>query len=216
VAPGAGGPPIITTGADVGRIARETARGGSRIPPPIIGDWVELGFASDALATDALVALGVSPPPTTFSHETVSPVGQPSRSVTVVALGAPQVRQVVATARWTSGPDFSFTARGRRFDATVLMGPGGDFLSNEVAYRTQRLLAASASPQAPQSFHVHTPGGGTVGATGGPTPGRARTRLANLVTTLRAIIAAFGRTLLARSAPTPPASSSGTPTRRTP
>jgi len=183
----------------------------------VIGDWVELGFASDALASSALAALGVSPLPTAFSHETVSPVGQRARPVTVVTLAPQQIRQVVATAHWTTGPDFSFTARGQGFTATLLRGPGGDFLSNEVAYRTQRLLGASASPRAPQSFHVHTPGGGTVGATGGPTLRQAQTRLANLVTTLRSIIASFGRTLLARSAPPPPPTSTlGTRTRRTP
>jgi hypothetical protein len=219
VAAGPSGPPIITTGADVAGIARETARGGPRAAQVTIGDWVDVGFATDALATAVLSALGVSRPATSFPRQTMTPAAasggrQPSsRLVSVVRLTGQQVALVSATARWAAGADISFTLGSHKFDATVLAGPGGDFLSNEIAYRTQRLLGASASPRAPQSFHVHTPSGGTVGVTSGASLAHARTRLANLVTNLRGIIAAFGRRLLARSTAAQPPSTSTSTTR---
>lgn len=189
---GPAGPPVITTAANVGQIARETGQRPG-LPQPRIGDWVDVGFASDAVATSVLTALGVASPPRRFERRALS-----SRTVSVVRLTGQQVAQLVATARWTSGADVSFTVGRRSFAATILAGPGGDFLSNEVAYRTQRLLGAVPLPNGPESFHIHTPAGGTVGSTGGPTTAQARTRLANLVTTLRGIIASFARTLVAR------------------
>jgi hypothetical protein len=41
------------------------------------------------------------------------------------------------------------------FDADVVNGPGGSFLSNEVSYRMLRLIRQQTSGAA--SFHVHTP-----------------------------------------------------------
>jgi pyrrolidone-carboxylate peptidase len=42
-------------------------------------------------------------------------------------------------------------------DALAVAGSGGGFLSNEIAYRNTRLLAAQADPTATLGGHVHTP-----------------------------------------------------------
>lgn len=50
-----------------------------------------------------------------------------------------------------------FSVGGQRFEGAIRRGPGGNFLSNEIAYRTQRQLGVDRDPDgAPQSFHVHT------------------------------------------------------------
>jgi hypothetical protein len=53
-------------------------------------------------------------------------------------------------------PGITFSAGGKSFAAEIERGPGGSFLSNEISYRTQRLLRQQGSKA--QSFHVHTAG----------------------------------------------------------
>lgn len=50
--------------------------------------------------------------------------------------------------------------------ADIVEGPGGSFLSNEVAYRTQRALGVGLNPRAPASFHVHTEGAPSIASPG--------------------------------------------------
>jgi len=79
----------------------------------------------------------------------------------VLHVTQPDVTAAIAGGSYIEGADsrdthMRFTANGETFVAEIVSGPGGSFLSNEVAYRTQRQLAASDSSAT--SFHVHTPG----------------------------------------------------------
>jgi hypothetical protein len=54
------------------------------------------------------------------------------------------------------GITFRAGGEGEPFQAVVLSGPGGDFLSNEVSFRILRLLLEQQRQDIP-SFHVHVP-----------------------------------------------------------
>lgn len=51
-------------------------------------------------------------------------------------------------------PAVTFTIGSESFTATLVGGPGGNFLSNEVGYRTERTLSETGSSA--DSFHIHT------------------------------------------------------------
>jgi hypothetical protein len=69
-----------------------------------------------------------------------------------------------------SGTSITFTVGTQTFTANVVQGPGGNFLSNEISFRMQRLLGAPTGPASPISFHTHVQGGNTI-----PDSGAART-----------------------------------------
>jgi Domain of unknown function (DUF4157) len=137
------GPAIIEAPSPVGDIARETAspaRGGTPgVPQPTIGTDVSFRFASATAANAALTALGQA-------------TGSDAE-VTISDVTA--LQQIIRTmTRAANGTDISFQAGGHTFQATVLSGPGGNFLSNEVSYRVLRLLGEQNRLDLP-SFHVH-------------------------------------------------------------
>ena len=194
-----GGPAIIESNADVSGIAQETAgrtrRGLPTIQQPSIGRDITLRFANTNDAQRALSALGLT---------------QIASSNRVTISDVTAIRRIInTTQRVTNGrvptPDIRFRAGGQRFQATLLSGPGGSFLSNEVSFRTQRELRNRGSQA--RSFHVHTPEGGRIPQST-RTPQERRTRLATLsnarnvantlIATLRRMIRAIGQRILTR------------------
>jgi hypothetical protein len=144
-AAGAGvGPVIIETPAPVEDIARETAQPATKKQPailqPTIGTAIEFRFASATRADQALQALKLP-----LQHRATVSIDDVSA-----------LRQIVSTMQRTAnGFGISFDVGKEKFQASVLSGPGGDFLSNEVSFRALRLLAQS-SASGVTSFHVHT------------------------------------------------------------
>ena len=139
------GPAIIETPAPIEDIARDTAqparRGAPAVAQPAIGTDVTFRFPTAGTADRALTALGLSP------------LGR--REVTVSDPSAMQ-QIIVTMQRAANGTDISFQAGGQTFQASVLSGPGGSFLSNEVSFRVLRLLREQQRQDLP-SFHVHVP-----------------------------------------------------------
>jgi hypothetical protein len=172
---------IIETGANVDAIAGETTGGG--IPAAIVRNKVTLRFPGAPQADAALQALG-----------------QPTQGTADVEIDdAAAVRQIVSTMR--AGPtnvQITWTVSGTNFIASVISGPGGNFLSNEISFRVLRLLANTPGASGVRSFHVHTQRGtAQLGGVIPPAAGTARTQaiaVANrvrttLITTLQRIVA---------------------------
>ena len=95
--------------------------------------------------------------------------------------------------------DIQITLNNTQFRATILGGPGGSFLSNEVAFRTQRQLQQQGSSAT--SFHTHVPPADAAGKSilqSGTKKARrtalwsARKTVNRLVTTMKRIIRAVG------------------------
>jgi hypothetical protein len=137
-------------------------------------------------------------------------VGQPPASGTrVVIEDVTVLRRIISgMQRSTADPTrISFQLGQQRFDATVIEGPGGSFLSNEVSFRALRALGAARSPRDPISFHVHTQGGETI-PQDSSTPqarkqqreavGRASGVRSHLIETLRSIVRSTVRVILNR------------------
>jgi hypothetical protein len=190
---GSGGPRIIEAPAPLETIAAETEKKtGSTVSvqKPTFGNDIALGFHSAAAANAARAELKM---PASSSSE-------------LVIDDQATVRQIMSTARTAlaSAIHFQVVSKGKIHEADLLRGPGGDFLSNEVSYRAQRLLLESKSPRNPISFHTHVPG------TGEPLPedarsvkgkevlARAKELKDRIITTLRSMIAAVARVVAHR------------------
>lgn len=190
-----GGPPMRETRADVTGIAQDTqgkARGHiPAVQQPTIGRKITLRFQSRQAASQALQALGLS---------------QAHTGSVVTISDEAALRTIMRGASHLSGlssqsANFSFSVGTTAYNATLLSGPGGRFLSNEIAYRMQRELRKQSS--AARSFHVHTPEGNLIpqGASKHATQQAltgARTTLLTLIATLRRIVLALARRVLAR------------------
>ena len=50
----------------------------------------------------------------------------------------------------------TFRVGNQHFQARILRGPGGRFLSNEVSFRVLRIMAQNPRGRLSTSFHVHT------------------------------------------------------------
>lgn len=188
------GEAIIESNAPVGQIATDTTDTTHGVNTPAIGPpgttvpaSVTLRFNTPAEAQRAATMLGVTP----------APQGGDLELATAAA-----VRQVISgtTAR-VSGQEerirFSLpnpAAPGAvQFNALVLSGPGGSFLSNEVSYRTQRLLQQRRGSSAPLSFHVHTQ------AADESSPANSAAVRTNTIATLRRVIRATGLEIVRRN-----------------
>jgi hypothetical protein len=183
------GPALIEVPSPVEKIAQETARPATRqapaIPQPTIGTDVTFQFASVAAANSALTALGQKT--SSESQVTISDVTA--------------LKQIISTMqRDVTGTDISFEAGGNKFRASVLSGPGGNFLSNEVSFRVLRLLGEQNRLDLP-SFHVHVQRALQSGGTIPQAPGAARRQAVSeargvrdrLVETLKRMISAVVR-----------------------
>jgi pyrrolidone-carboxylate peptidase len=140
---------IIEAGPNID-LGATVAEAGAALPSgqaPTIGDEVTLRFPSVEEADRALRALGL-----------------PRQGRADVSISRAQaIRQITQTmVAGVQGPGFTFRAGAETFQAVVVEGPGGDFLSNEVSFRVLRYLAAHNA--AATSFHVHVPRGTSSGA----------------------------------------------------
>lgn len=197
------GPAIIETQAPLEAIAQETAlsarQGRAGIPQPKIGTDVTLRFPTTTIADQALTALGLPQ--------------SGNRDAIIADVSA--LRQIIATMqRASNGIDISFQAGGQNFQAAVVSGPGGNFLSNEVSFRMLRLLGEQKRLDI-TSFHVHVPR--ALPKVGGRIPQDTSTRTARsarrrfirfatrtrdrIIVTLRRMIQAVARRIAARPNP---------------
>lgn len=140
------GPALLEAQGNLQEIARSAG-----VAPDRIDTEVQLDFIEAAEADRALRALGLAT--------------QGQQVVTISDM--PALRQIAQTMeRSAQGGGVTFrSSNGQAFQAIILRGPGGSFLSNEVSYRVLRLLGQQPGGSAATSFHVHTPRGTTaVGA----------------------------------------------------
>lgn len=190
---GTEGPRIIEAPAPIEAIATETEQktGGSvSVQKPTFGNDIELKFHSASEANKARAELKMPA----------------SNSANLVIDDQAAVQQIISTAQIALGPaiHFQVVPKGAMHEADLLRGPGGDFLSNEVSYRAQRLLLESKSPRNPVSFHTHVPGTRELlpedpkSATGKDVMARAKELRDRLITTLRSMIAAVARVIAHR------------------
>ncbi|MBU6398883.1 MAG: DUF4157 domain-containing protein [Verrucomicrobia bacterium] len=198
---GTAGDAIIESNAPLDQIAADTEKKtgptAGRIPRPDIGEKIVFRFASSASAAAAVSALnGVVEDPRFPRDVTVSD------HKVIEAILASMVRQA-------NGTEIAFRVGTASFTATVVQGPGGNFLSNEVSYRMLRLLKQLNLPQAPVSFHVHTQGAAPIPQDTSTAEARkarataqasAGTLLNRLVQTLKGIIIATAKVILDRRA----------------
>jgi pyrrolidone-carboxylate peptidase len=192
-------PAIIETTADVAAIALATAgrtrRGLPAVQQPNIGRAVTLRFASLPAAQQAARALGL----TQAVHSRVLAIDDVRTLQAIIG----SMQRVLTRQGPTA--DIIFRAANQQFRATVLSGPGGSFLSNEISFRAQRELRRRGSSAT--SFHVHTPGGSAIPQdTSSRTARQTRTRALSaargvvntLIATLRRMIRAVGQRVLVR------------------
>lgn len=150
----------------------------SAAAPTDIGNDITFQFSSIQVANNALTALGLTANAT-------------SSTVAIDDISA--IRSIVASmTRAANGTDIIFTAGGNTFTATVVSGPGGNFLSNEVSFRVLRQLAAATATAGIPSMHVHTQTGSIIptGTARGAALAAANTVKTALIATLIRIIAA--------------------------
>jgi hypothetical protein len=198
-----GGPPldpaIIETTADVATIAQATAgrtrRGHPTVQRPTIGRDIRLKFNSITAARQAAQALRIV---------------QQVNSTELVIDDVSVLRTIIGSMQRVSAgqsptADITFRAANRQFRATVIEGPGGSFLSNEISFRAQRELRRRGSSAT--SFHVHTPEGAAIlQDTSSRAARRTRTRalsaargvINTLIATLRRMIRAVAQRVLTR------------------
>jgi hypothetical protein len=137
----------------VEQIAAETERQAgqrvSQILRPAIGTRVTFRFLSSVIADQAMTALGL--PPTGYSEVNIGELNALQETSPMITA----LQEIIRTMqRSSNGTDITFQAGGRSFQATVVRGPGGNFLSNEVSYRMLRLLGDENRLDIP-SFHTH-------------------------------------------------------------
>lgn len=190
---GTEGPRIIEAPAPLETIAAETEqKTGSAvsIQKPTFGNDIALKFHN---AADANIARAELKMPASNSDE-------------LIVNDQATVRQIINTAQiaLASAIHFQVIPKGKTHEADLLRGPGGDFLSNEVSYRTQRLLLEAKNPRDPVSFHTHVPGTGellpddTSTKEGKAILARARELKERIIRTLRSMIAAVARVIAHR------------------
>lgn len=148
------GPGMLEAQGDVAGIAQAAGIAPDRVDTAVTFDFIDVTEADRALR-----ALGLAP--------------QAQRVVTIRDVTA--LRRIGSTMeRSAQGNGITFSSSdGQTFQALLLRGPGGSFLSNEVSYRVLRWLGGQAGGSAATSFHVHTPR--ATAAVGGTIPQGERT-----------------------------------------
>ncbi len=192
------GPAIVESNAKVTDIATgaelKSKKAAEAVPRPDVGEDVTFQFADAATADAALKALGL-----------------PAKGVARVEItDAGAIQRIASTAK--RGPkekEISFTAGSKTFSASVISGPGGSFLSNEVSFRVLRLLAEKKLARDPISFHTHTQGSAVIPQDESTKAARAARKTAlesaigmkdKLVQTMKRVIQAVGTVILDRRA----------------
>lgn len=187
---------ILEPPAAIERIARDVGSSRAQVRAPIV-----LQFASDTVASAAAADANGSV--------------DPGNATRVNITSASVIEQIISTMHRTSGTGITFELGGHPYTATVIEGPGGSFLSNEVSFRALRLLGRLGRRQTVPSFHTHVPpvSSGTLPESATTradrrTMRRARRQRGRLIETMRRIIRSLARRINTGSAmtsrPVPP------------
>jgi len=177
--PGGAGRPILES---IGPLDTLRTQVGGGALTAAIGNDITLRFASAVQANELRQSLGMAP--------------DPSTDVQITDEGA--VRNIAQSA--TRGPGqtrITFTdPRGHQRVATLVDGPGGNFLSNEVSYRVLRLVESLPPTQRPISFHTHVPQGLDPASSGAAA--RSQRVRTNVIEALRRTIGVIARQIVQR------------------
>ena len=198
------GPAILPSQADLPSIRSRYTRQNSRFSAPVIGTRISLEFPDRPRAQAFLRAFG--------------PLGRSEIDHAAFSLTRFEVRlhdprditRLHSRIRSRHGADLTVRIGTNDFHPLLREGPGGNFLSNEVSYRTLRMIQAQRASAPPTSFHVHLASGDQIPA---PGAGNARARrrslrsnrrhLTRTLARLRALLIATAREILSRRASTP-------------
>ena len=146
---GSRGNAIIETGANLQGIASDAVQTGGRnrtaVARPTIASDITFRFNLRSTAQRFLNVLGLQQ--RAISREVVISDSQAIRNIINNSVRISDRRGLTARIR--------VTINNTQFRPTILDGPGGSFLSNEVAYRTQREL--QQQNRSAVSFHTHVP-----------------------------------------------------------
>lgn len=190
------GPALLEAQGDIPGIAREAG-----LDPARVDAQVRLGFHSVDEANRFRDALNLPPAQT--------------RQVDLdFSAHAGRIQDIE---RGVQSRAITLRVGNQSFQAEILRGPGGAFLSNEVSYRVLRAIRESAQRGRVSSFHVHTPrgtaerGGRIPQAAESPAERGARFQalqtargvLTRLVDTLRRMIVAVARRAFPQGSPAP-------------
>lgn len=173
VSPGSSGRPLIESLGPLDALRGQATSGAVSVTT---GDTVTLRFAT-------------APEATRFAGG-LSPAGRVTG--TDVEVDDVAALRRVAGAATTRGPgpaQLTFTDGGRQHTATLVSGPGGNFLSNEVSFRVLRMIEALPAANRPLSFHTHTP----LGLDPSAGAGRAGEVRANVIEGLTRVIRIVAR-----------------------
>lgn len=184
---------IIETGAaaDLAGIAADTEqknrRGQVTTQRPSVASNITFRLPTQQLAQQLVTALGLTQTVTSRQISISNP--QAIRSIINNSVRITDSRGNTA--------DIRITLNNTPFRATIIEGPGGSFLSNEVAFRTQQQLRTQGSSAT--SFHTHVPPAEAAAAlipqSGSRSARRnalwsARNTVSRLVTTMKRLIRA--------------------------
>lgn len=176
--------PIIRSQAPLSRIRRMVGRdpmGIGSVPTPTVGIDTTLRFAATEIRfmrrlLDQAVGGHMRPAPQISGGELTI---RDERALRVL---------LQALTRDVTGTGVTIRLGRRSFRADVVRGPGGNFLSNEIAFRSQRGLRNLRSPAARMAFHIHTSGAPAHQAVTAADRATARNQLTETVTrTVRAV-----------------------------
>lgn len=188
-----GGNAIIETQADLQGIAADTElidrQNNTVVAHPTVASIIRFRLNSQPEAQSFLNALGLRQPATSGDIS----ISDPSAIRNILTNSVRIFDRRGLTAR------IRVTLNNGQFLPLILGGPGGDFLSNEVAYRTQRELQQQNSSAV--SFHTHVPNVDPVARNIPENGTRSQRRVAlrssrrsinRLVATMRRLIRAVG------------------------
>lgn len=187
--------PVLETKAPLEQIADGTARAGRKgspaVPRPTLGDRLTIDFDTPAQAAAVKARLGGAVSGSQLVLTDAARIHEVSSSMTRVPGG--------------NGARVQFKAARSTFMGTLVSGPGGNFLSNEVSYRALRQIGAAGSARDPLSFHTHVPPGegipeGADAKTTKAATGRAMAQRATLIDTLKRLVTSVSTVILDRRA----------------
>ena len=189
-----GGPLVLDNSAVVDAVAARS----QHALPVSTGTSVQLGFADRSQAGSVLAVLGSHAVPHDAPATTGrAPGGEPIRQIADVD----QPAALLALRHMSAnGVVISVPVGSIRIPVTVVQGPGGNYMSNEISFRTLSTLAAEHSDAL--SFHIHTPGGqGGTPRDGSRLPAATAQTRSNLIAGVKQLIIATVAETATRSHP---------------
>ncbi|HEV8323279.1 MAG TPA: DUF4157 domain-containing protein [Myxococcota bacterium] len=166
------GPGVVPTSPLLSGVQSDVDAAGS--PRPTIDTHLIFDVADDSTANALFADLGLTSrpsvgPATFLASGGPEPGPQPRTDPPrrrQFQLRDPAVSRLLAAVQSRTGttlnvslvpPGAAAGASPNLYSVRIIEGPGGSFLSNEVSFRTLRLLNAARPTNTPTSFHVHVP-----------------------------------------------------------